>query len=136
HRAEASIRTTLTCSDAQASSGCGIELQRGRVDAVPEARRIRSVVKDVTEVSAAGRAGRLGAGHEQGAVCLGGDRGGIARCEEARPARTRLELRLRSEELGVTAGAPVDTGPMLIPQLAAEGSLGALLTEHPVLLRG
>src|ERR1035437_2387299 len=79
---------------------------------------------------------RLGTGHEEGAVGLGRDSGGIDRCEEARPTRARLELRVRSEELGVAARAAVPAGCMLVPQLPAEGFFSPFLAKHPVLLGG
>src|SRR4029077_2486105 len=84
-------------------SGGGVELQRGRIDAVAEARRIRSIVEDVTEVPSTARARRLRTRHEERAVGLRGARCRIGRCEEARPASPRLELRVGAEELGVTA---------------------------------
>src|SRR6185503_6306427 len=98
--------------------------------------RIRTIVEDVTEVPATARAGRLCARHEEGAVGLGCDRGRIGWCEETRPAGARLELRIGSEELGLAAGTAIDAGLVLIPELTAEGSLGSLLPQDAVLLRG
>lgn len=95
-----------------------------------------SIVEDVPEMATAGGARRLGAGHEEGLIGRGGDGRWIERREETRPTSTRLELRLGSEELGVAARTPVYARPMFVPQLTAEGSLGPLLAEHPVLLRG
>src|SRR6478609_8600820 len=84
---------------------------------------------------AAGGAHRLGARHEEGAIRLGGHSVGIGRSEEARPARARFELGVGAEELGAAAGASIGSRPMLIPQVAGEGTLGSLLAKDPVLLR-
>ena len=43
---------------------------------------------------------------------------------------------LGPEQLGAAAGTAVDAGPVLVPQLAGEGTLGAFLAEDAVLLGG
>src|SRR4029078_13381570 len=113
-----------------------IELQRGRDAAIAQAGRGGSVVEDVAEVAAAGGAVRLGPGHEERPVGLGGDRCWIRRGEEAWPAGAPLELRVRSEKLGSAAGAAVDARTVLVPEGAAERALGALLAKDQVLLGG
>src|SRR5690349_22969618 len=89
----------------------------------------------MAQVAAAGRAGRLRSGHEPGSVGLGGDGCWVDRGEEARPTRAGLELRLGPEELGAAAGATIRPGAMLVPEVAGEGPLGALLAKDAVALR-
>jgi len=111
-----------------------VEPQHRRVDAIAEARGPRAVVEDVPKMPAAPRARGLRAGHEQRAIRPGGDSRRGSRGDEARPAGARVELRVRPEELGVTARAAVRARPVLVPELPGEGSLGPLPAEDPVLL--
>src|SRR5687767_1021642 len=58
----------------------------------------------------------------------------ILRLRETRPARSRVELRVRSEELVATAGTPIHAILVAIPVLAREGALCATLTADLILL--
>src|SRR5688572_1049250 len=103
------------------------ETQRRRVPAVALARGTRPVVEDVAEMRAAAGAHHLDPFHHQGPVgvrldVLGGNGG-----EEAGPARARVELRVRAEEVGATGHALVETVAVLVPGLSREGPLRALL---------
>src|SRR6202030_2002834 len=51
-----------------------------------------------------------------------------------RPARSRVELGVGAEELRAASGAVVDAGVVHMHVLAGEGTLGARLAEHVVLL--
>ena len=108
-----------TCHmSAQLNSGVSgrlLEVECGGVDAVAQSCRGRAVVEDVAEVTAAGGAHDLGPGHPVARVRLGHDAVERRRLEEARPARARVELRLRAEELGATARAAVDAGQSARP---------------------
>src|SRR5438874_10721426 len=120
------------------TSGAGrsrVELDRRRVDAVAQPGRRRAVVEDVAEVAAALGAGDLGADHEKAAVLVLLDRGALRRLVEAGPAAVGVELGRRREQLGPAARAPVGALGVGVPVLAGERALGALLSEHVVLLR-
>src|SRR5215218_3543684 len=71
-----------------------LEVERGRVDAVAQARGLRSVREDVAEVAAAGGTVHLGAGPEQAPVPLGLDGVRSGRLVEAGPAGPGVVLRL------------------------------------------
>src|SRR5262245_55316833 len=90
----------------------------------------------MAEMAAAGGAVDLRAGHEERAIRLRGDGRGIRRVGEARPAGARVELGARIEELRAAPGTAVHAFAVLVPILAGEGSLGALLAEDVVLLGG
>src|SRR5687768_58735 len=107
------------------------DLLEGRgVDAVAQARRPRSVVEDVAQVSAAAGAVHLGARHAQGAVALLAHRALGQGLGEAGPAGPGVELVVGGEE-GLPAGR-TDVGPGRVRVMvgAREGPLGALLAHH------
>src|SRR2546422_4435395 len=114
----------------------GYELERRRVQAVAQAGRRRAVGKHVTEVAVTPSAADLGTDHPGTRVADGSDVVGIERLEEAGPARTRLELRLRPEERQAAQPARVRARFFLVQQGAAEGPLGAVVQQDPTLLRG
>src|SRR5690606_13274181 len=68
------------------------------------------------------------------AVGLLADRLFLHRLVEARPARTRLELRLALEELLPARGADIGAVALVLPVLAGEGRLRPVLAQHLVLL--
>src|SRR2546430_16803162 len=70
--------------------GRGLERQRARVDAVPLAGRLGTVVEDVAKVAAAAAAHDLGAPHEQAVVRPPLDRLGDRGPGEDTPARGRM----------------------------------------------
>src|SRR5262245_7897340 len=55
---------------------------------------------------------------------------------EAGPARARIELLVRSEQIGAAGDAPIDALVLGVPVGTREGPLRALLARHAVLLRG
>src|SRR5947207_2706226 len=85
-------------------------------------------------MAAAAAAAHLGAGNDHLPILGRLDGVVVARLEEARPSRARVELCVRAEQLGAAAGAAVHTLVVGGPQLACEGALGAGPAEHPVLL--
>src|SRR5690606_6506040 len=93
----------------------------------------RAVVEDVAQMRAAGGANGLDPAHAVGVVrdLAHGSRNGLV---EARPARPRIELRVRAEERAVASGASI-RAVLGGRELARERRLGALLPEHGVLLR-
>src|SRR5450756_1083971 len=88
----------MTCAQ-RGRSILRIELQRRRIDAVAKARRVWAILEDVPQMAAACGAHGLGSGHEEGTIRLGGDYCRVGRGGEARPARTRVELRVGPEQL-------------------------------------
>ena len=112
-----------------------VERQGAAVDAVALAARVgRAVVEDVAEVGVAGLADDLGAPHEQAVVGPQFDVLEVGRLGEARPAGARVELGVGGEELGAAADAAVHALRLLVDVGAGEGTLGARLAGHLVLL--
>src|SRR6516164_6159756 len=116
--------------------GHGLEGQRARVDAVPLTGRLGTVVEDVAKVAAAAAAHDLGTPHEQAVVRPQLDRLGDRGLVEARPAGARVELGVRAEQPGATAGAPVEAVLVVVDVRAGKRHLGVCLTQHAVLQWG
>ena len=96
-----------------------IEFERGRVDAVAQARRLGTVVEDVALVRTTNGAVHLRTPHKKEApVLLGFDVAFVDRRPEARPTRTGVVLGLGAKELRAAAGAAVDAFLLLVPVLA------------------
>ena len=83
-------------------SDLGDEAQRHAIDAMPVSGRLRAVIEDMAEMTAATPAQGLGPHHHEGAIGLL-DNGVGQRLIEARPAGAALELRLRREQRQVAA---------------------------------
>src|SRR6185295_15113821 len=116
------------------ASGCrGNELERSRVHAVAEPRRLRPVAEDVPEVSLAARADDLSPVHEERVVGTLDDRLLRDGLPEARPARAGFELRFGAEELLRAARAYVRALGMVVPELTRERTLRALPAQDLVL---
>ena len=111
-----------------------MELQRVAVHAIAQASRLRTVVEDVAEMSAAAATMDLGAQHAEGAV-LGRADGILQRLVKTWPAGAALEFRLRREQRQVATGAGEDSLAMLLEQRTGPGALGALLAQDLILLR-
>src|SRR6185369_5732244 len=116
--------------------GHGLERQRARIDAVPLTGRLGAVVEDVAKVAAAAAAHDLGAPHEQAVVRPQLDRLGNRGLVEARPAGARVELGVRAEQPGATAGAPVEAVLVVADVRTGERHLGVRRTQHAVLQWG
>ena len=86
----------------------------------------------MTEVAATASAEDLGADHAVSGVTDLGDVLLGKGLVEAGPARAGVELRARSEEWQVAAGAEIDAIPVVIQQVTAEGGLGPLGAEDAV----
>src|SRR5467141_3930137 len=112
-----------------------MEDQRKAVHAVAQAGRLRPIVKDMTEMAAAAAAVNFGPQHPKGAV-FGLADGIVERLIKTRPAGAALEFRLRGEQRQVAAGAGEDALAMLFQQRARPRTLGALLAQDLILLRG
>src|SRR5579875_2196457 len=113
-----------------------LQPQRARVDAVAQPRRRRAVVEYVAEMAAATATAHLGPDHPVAGVAVQRDVLGDRRLVEARPAATRLELRLRAEQLRAAASAVVAAVRLDVEILAAERRLGPVPPQHLVLLGG
>jgi hypothetical protein len=101
-----------------------LEVERERIDAVALASRGWTVIKDMAKVAATSPAGNFGPDHAMARVLADFHRGGDRGLIEARPARTRVELRLAVEKDGPTAGARVGPISMVVDVLARPRRLG------------
>ena len=97
------------------------------VDAIPQPRRIRTVIEDVSQVGAAVRALDLGPPHEQAVVRLLLHALFLNGRPETRPPGSGVELRLRGKELSAADHTDVDTRLVVVPVFSAERSLGPLV---------
>src|SRR5436853_4588134 len=111
-----------------------LEIQRSGVDAVPEPRRLRSVVEHVPQVRAAARADHLDA-EELAPTLLGHVLLRDGR-REAGPSGARVELGAGGEEIVAAADTLVDARVVRVPVGAGEGPLRAALPGHDELLLG
>src|ERR1700677_243562 len=112
----------------QLLSGQLREGHRGRVHAVAQSSRARSVVKNVALVSVALPARDRSARHAQGPVS-GFDYILVRdRLPEAGPTGAGIEFGIRTEESSVTADATENAATVHIQQLAGEGPLCSCLT--------
>src|SRR6266567_1105529 len=75
-----------------ASASLRFELQRRRVDAVAQARRLRAVVEDVAEMAATITALHLGTPHAEAAVGFGFDSLLLGRRPKTGPAGSGVKL--------------------------------------------
>src|SRR5687768_15769321 len=77
----------------------------------------------------------LDAAHAQGGVLVLGDRVGVHRLPEARPAAAGVELRFGAEERLAAADAGVLAGSLGVPVGPSERALGTLLAGNVELFR-
>src|SRR5258706_9384442 len=117
-------------------AGIGLEAQRRRVHAVAQTGRTRPIWEHVAQMGAAVAAPRLGAGHAVALVDLLLDCVGTERLEEARPARSGVELRLRREQRSLAADTHVRAVLVAVPVLAGERPLRSGPPSHLELLGG
>jgi hypothetical protein len=106
------------------------KVHRRRIHAVPQPRRLRTVIEHVPQVRLALPAFHFGPHHPQRVVVilnhvLLGDR-----LPETRPPRPRLKLRLRTEQRIVAADTPVNPVLVVVPRPAAERSLCSRQARH------
>jgi len=100
------------------------KLQRGGIHAVPQVGGFGAVIKKMSEVRFAFRAGNGGADHVQTAVARGTHIFLRNRSPETRPTGPGIILRIRTEKSVVAADATIET-PVVDVILPAEGSFGA-----------
>jgi ABC-type molybdate transport system ATPase subunit len=112
-----------------------LKIQRCRIHAVAQTRRLRTVLKDVPQMRPALAAHHFNAAHAVRIIRLRRDISLIDRRKKARPTRTRFELRLRPKQRISTADARVGAVLMMVPVFPCEGGLSALLTGHLILFR-
>ena len=82
---------------------CRVKHQPETVDAIAQAGRLRTVIEDVAEVTAAAAAMHFGAQHAEGAV-LGLAERIVERLPETRPAGATLIFGVRREQRQVASG--------------------------------
>src|SRR5438105_13437792 len=106
------------------------EVERGGVDAVAQAGRVRAVRKEVAQMSAAMAAGDFGAPHTQRVVFLCRDVALRDDVVEAGPASPRLELRARIEKRFVADDAAIGPLAVVVPVRPGERRLRTRLLGH------
>src|SRR5260221_4833789 len=111
------------------------ETKRGRVDAVAQALRRRSVVEDVAEVRAGRTRSNFVTRHEKLVVGASRHPRRVDGLREARPAGPGFEFVGGAEE-GLTADdIDVEPGLVVVPELVAKRRLGRLVLGDLVLER-
>src|SRR6478672_7198753 len=111
-----------------------LQVERDRVDAVALARAGRSVIEHVPEMSTAGRAADRCPRHAVAGVHVEVHVGAVGRLAEAGPARSRIELGIRVEQLRAAPRASVHAVLLGIDVGARERPLRPLLSHHVVLV--
>ncbi len=109
------------------------EGQSVRVQAEAQSGRWGTIVKNVTKVCFTPRAKYFGSVHAKAVV---GSEDQIFlrnRLKETWPARTRIELRVRSKKRQIAADAMVDADTVVIEQSAAIGWFGSMATDDFIL---
>src|SRR5271155_5314270 len=101
-----------------------VELKRKTVHAVAQAGRLRTVVENVAEMTAATAAMNFGAQHTEGAILML-PHGILQRLPEARPSSAAFVFRLRGEQRQVAAGTGKGAFAVLLEQRAGVRALGA-----------
>src|SRR4029079_7505070 len=107
-----------------------LQLQRGRIDAVAQARWIRPVIEDVAEMTVAFRAQNLGADHAMARVALLVDMTFSDGRRKTRPTAAGIELGVGFEQCLSAAGAGIGALALLVFVFAGERPLGRLLAQH------
>src|SRR5262249_33592269 len=116
--------------------GCGLaQVQRAGVHTVALACRCGPVVEYVTQVRSTLLAAHFGPDHEEAAVLVKLYVLPVCGLPEAGPAGARVELGVRTEQLGAASRAVVRPIIVGVPVLARECALCALLAHDVVLLR-
>src|SRR6516225_3259248 len=111
-----------------------MKVERRSIHAITQPGRLRAVVENVAEVAAAAAAVHFGAGHEKAAVGLRLDRL-LDRRRKARPAGSAVELGVGGEQRLAATGTMVDAFAVLLVERARSSTLGAVVTQDPILRR-
>lgn len=111
-----------------------LEVERGRVDTIAEARWCRTILEDVPQVRVTRVTQNFGSPHAIARVEFGADGLLVEGRPETGPARAGLEFGLRIEEGGSAADAPIAAFPFQVPVFATKGRLSPLLASHVILL--
>lgn len=101
----------------------GGKRKRGRVDAIPQAGRLRPVLKNMPEVCAALSAAHFNPNHAMAVVRQRFDHLVIHRLPIAGPAAARVEFRFGLEQPCAAAHAVVVPAYPVIPKPSGEGAL-------------
>src|SRR5262245_47860756 len=113
----------------------GNESQRGRVDAIAQARRPGTVREQVAEVRVGVGRAHLHPLHAVRVVGVLGHVGFLERLREARPAGARIELVDGGEQRLARQDVDVDPGLVMVPELVAKRRLGRAALRDFVLGR-
>src|ERR1043166_5043867 len=124
--------------DAPVGSGASrffCERQRRGVDAVTQAGGFRPVIENMAEMRVAAGATDFVARHEMTGVSFDPDGFLGYRLIETRPAGAALEFRVRAEQRCAAAHTAIDTGLVIVPQLAGEGDFRTPFAGYSELFR-
>src|SRR5258706_15315502 len=99
----------------------GLKCESDAVDAIAQARRLGTVIEDVTQVAATVIAGNCGSHHAEAHI-LGRPDSSLDRRPEAWPAGAAVEVRGRREQGEVPAPASKVAFTLLVHQGAGEGA--------------
>src|SRR6202158_6392826 len=111
----------------------GHELQRASIHAIALSRRIRPIVKDMTEMGLASGAAHLRPAHEHRAILLLGNGALRGRGIKARPAAAGIVLGVGSEKRISAAHADIHAFAFFIEIGARERALRAVLARDVIL---
>src|SRR5205823_1563902 len=111
----------------------GIQFEGGGIDAVAQAGGLRSVLEDVSEMSAARTAHHFRPLHAVAAILFGLDVLFGQRLVETWPACTRFIFRAGIEHRITASDAGVDAGFFRLVIFACERRLGPFIPAHMVL---
>src|SRR4026208_2345630 len=106
-----------------------LELERRRVNAVAQVRRLGAVFENMAEMSVAFAAHRFGAPHAVAVVVLGLDVLLHRRRPETRPAGARIELGFPAEQFIAATDAAINALLVIVPILARKRPLRAFLAR-------
>src|SRR5690606_12376154 len=112
------------------------EVQRGRVDAVAQPGRRRTVGEHMPQVRITARAAGLDAAHAMAEVFVLGHGFDVHGRVEARPAAARVVLGVRFKQRAATGHAAVLARLLVVPVFAGERRLGGRAAADRVLLVG
>lgn len=111
-----------------------MELQRGGIQAISQARRFRSIRENVAQVAIAAGAANLDTDHAVAIVFDIRNVFWVERLEETRPAGARFKFRRGTKQRQIAQSAVIHSRRLLLQQPPAECRFGAVVEEHPAFL--
>jgi len=113
-----------------------LHYQRYRIEAIPQTRWWRAILKNMAEVRIADIAEYFNPLHAVANVLFVPDSVGFDGFRKTGPSRAGVELGCRLKQVGAATHAGINAGVFAFAVLPGEGPLGSLLACHPVLFGG